>query len=122
MSYNSLIRELGVDVAVNPGAIIISQILQYMRHGKIEAVHSLHEGMIEIFEATALITSSLVGNALKDAKIPKGIVVGAIVRNDTVIMGRPTTVVQEDDKVIVMSHHVDAKKVEKIFSVSASYF
>lgn len=121
-AYNSLIGDLGVDIVVNPGSITISQILQYIRHGKIEAVHSVHDGVFEVFEATALITSSLVGLSLKDAKLPKGVIVGAVVRYGEAIMARPSTVIQEDDKVILLLRHVDVKKIEKLFAVSASYF
>ena len=121
-TYNTLVGTLGVDVVVNPRGITVSKILQHVRRGRIHAVHSLHEGFGELIEAAALETSSLVGVPLQEAKLPPGVIVGAIVRNDQVIMPRRTSVIQAKDRVVLFAAHRAVKQVEKMFAVRLEYF
>lgn len=122
MSYESLIATLGVDVVVIPQAITVSTILQHVRRGRIRSVHSLRENLGEVIEAEALETSSLIGCAIKDAGLPRGIVVGALIRDDRVIIPRPDTAVKAKDRVIMFARPEAIRAVEKIFAVSLQFF
>jgi len=115
-------RSLGVDAVVNPRAITVSRILQHIRRGRIRGVHSLREGMAEIIEAEALETSPLVGQPLRDAKLPAGLVIGAIVRDSEVIIPRGDTVINTHDKVVLFALKNAVKKVEKLFAVRLEFF
>lgn len=121
-TYNTLMNTLGIDVAVNPRAITVSNILQHVRRGRIHSVHSLHEGFGELIEADALETSSLVGKPIREVKLPAGVVLGAVVRDSEVIIPRGHTVVQGGDRVILFAASDVVKKVEKMFSVRLEYF
>ena len=121
-SYAPLITTLGIDVVVSPREITASTILQHVRRGRIRSVHSLRDGFAEIIEAEALATSPLVGKKIQEAKLPKGILVGAIVRGDEVIIPRPSTAIQENDIVIMMVAAESVRKVEKMFAVRLEYF
>ncbi|MEQ8697290.1 MAG: Trk system potassium transporter TrkA, partial [Bauldia litoralis] len=120
--YQPLITSLGVDVAVSPRAITVSTILQHLRRGRIRAVRSLREGVGEVIEAEALDTSSIVGKPLKDVKLDKGIIIGAIVRGDEVIIPRGETEIEPRDRVVLFAAPNVIKKVEKLFSVSLEFF
>ena len=120
--YQPLVTSLGVDVAVSPRAITVSTILQHLRRGRIRAVHSLREGVGEIIEAEAMDTSSIVGKPLSGVKLDKGIMIGAIVRDDDVIMPRGDTVIAAGDRVILYALPNVVRKVEKLFSVSLEFF
>lgn len=122
VSYGSLITALGVDVVVSPREITASTILQHVRRGRIRAVHTLRDGYAEVIEAEALETSTLVGTPLKEAKIPDGVIIGAIVRNGETIIPRPDTMVREKDLVILLVTSKAIKKVEKMFAVRLEYF
>jgi trk system potassium uptake protein TrkA len=121
-SYGPLINSLGIDVVVSPRMITVSTILQHVRRGRIHSVHSLGSGFGELIEAEALQTSSLVGRPLKDAKLPAGVLVGAVVREGEVIMPRGSTVIQVRDRVVLFAAAEAVREVEKIFSVSVEYF
>ena len=121
-SYEALTPTLGIDVVVNPRNITVSTILQHVRRGRIHSVHTLREGFGELIEAEALDTSPLVGAPLKDAKLPSGVLIGAIVREDKVIMPRGNTVIQDKDRVVLFSSTDAIRKVEKMFSVRLEYF
>ncbi|MDA0675723.1 MAG: Trk system potassium transporter TrkA [Proteobacteria bacterium] len=121
-SYDPLLGTIGIDVVVNPRNITISTILQHVRRGRIHSVHSLHEGFGELIEAGALATSSLVGAPLKDAKLPAGVLIGAIVRDGQVVVPRGNTVIQAEDRVVLFAAKNAIRKVEKLFSVRLEYF
>ena len=121
-SYGPLITSLGIDAAVNPRATTVSTILQHVRRGRIRGVHSLRDGKAEVIEAEALETSPLVGTPLRDVRLPGGVIVGAVVRDDKVIIPRGDTIIEVGDRVVVLSSADAVKKVEKLFSVRVEFF
>lgn len=121
-SYGPLMRSLGVDAVINPRAITVSRILQHIRRGRVRAVHSLRDGKAEIIEAEALEASPMVGTPLRDLKLPHGLIAGAIVRGDDVIIPRGETVVKAHDKVVLFATKTMVKKVEKLFAVRLEFF
>ena len=121
-TYRPLITDLGIDVVVTPKAITVSTILQHVRRGRIRSVHSLGEGMGEIIELEALETSPLVGQRLTDIELPPGAIIGAIVREDEVLIPSGSTVIKGNDLVALFASADVVKKVEKMFSVRLEYF
>lgn len=121
-TYAPLIGTLGIDAVVSPHAITVSTILQHVRRGRVRSVHSLSDGFGEIIEAEALETSTLVGPPLREAKLPAGVIVGALVRDGEVVIPHGDTVVRPNDRVVIFAAAEAVKKVEKIFSVRLEFF
>ncbi len=120
--YGPLTRPLGIDVVVNPRAITVSTILQQIRRGRIHSVHLISDNFGEILEAEALETSSLIGVPLKDAHLPPGVIVAAVLHGDEVTVARPTTAIEAGDRVVVFAVKNAVKAVEKLFSVRLEFF
>ncbi len=121
-SYGPLMGSLGVDVAVSPRESTVSTILQRIRRGRILAVRSIRDGAAELIEAEALGTSPLVGHPLVETKLPAGIIVGAILRGNEVIIPRPQTVIQEHDRIVILAAARAVKKIEQMFAVRLEFF
>lgn len=121
-TYASLITTLGIDAVVNPRAITVSTILQHVRRGRIRGVYSLRADFGEVIEAEALETSSLVGRPLREAKLPAGVVIGAVYRDGKVTVPRGDTVIQTGDRVVLFATYEVVKKVEKLFAVRLDFF
>ncbi len=121
-TFAPLISPLGIDASVSPREITVSSILQHVRRGRIRSVYSLRGGEAEVIEADALETSPLVGTALKDIKLPKGVLIGALVRGEEVIIPRGNTVIKEKDRVVIFAPHDVVKKVERMFAVAIGFF
>ncbi len=121
-TFAPLILPLGIDASVSPREITVSSILQHVRRGRIRSVYSLHGGEAEVIEADALETSPLVGAPLKDVKLPRGVLIGALVRGDEVIIPRGNTVIKEHDRVVIFAPHDVVKKVERMFAVAIGFF
>ncbi|MEE8272363.1 MAG: Trk system potassium transporter TrkA [Alphaproteobacteria bacterium] len=121
-TYNTLVGSLGIDAVVSPRSITASTILQHVRRGRIKSVHSLRDGFAEVIEAEALETSPLINTPIKDVKLPSGVIIGALVRDNAVIIARPDTVVKPHDRVILLAAAESVKKVEKMFAVRLEFF
>ncbi len=121
-TYAPLISNLGIDVVVSPRNLTVSTILQHVRRGSIQSVHTLREGFGEIIDAQAMETSTLIGVPLGEAKLPPGVLVGAVVRDGEVIAPRAATTIQTDDRVVLFATAEAVPQVEKMFSVKLEYF
>ena len=121
-AYAPLLGALGIDVVINPRETTVSSILQHVRRGRIRSAHSLKDGEAEVLEAEALETSPLVGKPLRDARLPPGVLVGAIIREGDFVVPRADTIIRARDLVIVVARAAMVKKVEKLFAVRVDYF
>lgn len=120
--YGPLLGSLAVDVTVNPRETTVSSVLRHVRRGRIKSAYSMRDGEAEVLEAEALETSPLVGRTLRDARLPNGVIVGAILRGDQMIMPRADTVIRARDQVIVVARASALTKAEKLFAVRVDYF
>jgi len=121
-SYAQLITPLGIDAVFNPRVITVSSILQHVRRGRIRGIYSVREDFGEVIEAEALETSSLVGKPLREARLPPGVIIGAVIRGEEVIVPRGDTVINAQDSVILFATYEAVKKVEKLFAVRLDFF
>ncbi|UTP73298.1 Trk system potassium transporter TrkA [Alteromonas sp. LMIT006] len=125
-AYVDLVQGGDIDIAFSPQQATISALLTHVRKGDIVNVYSLRRGAAEAIEAIAHgdeKTSKVVGKAIGDIKLPPGTTIGAVVRDDAVIIAHSDTVIQADDHVIMFL--VDKKyipDVEKLFQPTAFFF
>lgn len=125
-SYVDLVQNAGnIDIAISPQQATIGSLLAHVRRGDVVAVHSLRRGAAEAIEAVAHgdeNTSRVVGRAIEDIKLPRGVTMGAIVRGDEVLMAHHDTVIESDDHIILFlvdKRHIP--QVEKLFQVSFGF-
>ena len=111
-SYEPLLSTLGIDAVVAPNAITISSILRHVRHRSVSALYTLREDFGEVIEATAQEGSRLVSAELGRVSIPTGMLIGAIVRGDEVLVPSRTTRVEPGDRVVAMVTYQTLKKAE----------
>lgn len=120
--YSGLINPMGVDAFVNPRATTVSTVLRHVRRGRIRGVSSVQDGKAEVIEAEALATSTLVGRPLRDADLPSGIRLGAVLRGSEVIVPRGDTEIHAGDRVIIFAMADEVRRVERMFRVSIEFF
>lgn len=125
-AYVDLVQGGEIDIAISPQQATIGSLLTHVRRGDVVNVHSLRRGAAEAMEAIAhgdQASSKVVGRALQDIDLPEGTTIGAIVRNDEVLIAHDNIVVEPDDHVILFL--VDRKRiqdVERLFQVGFSFF
>ncbi len=124
-AYVDLVESANIDLAVSPQQITIGALLTHIRSGDIVSVHSLRKGAAEVIEVVAhgdKDNSRVVGRKRVDLKLPPGVTIGAIVREEEVILPHQETVIEENDHVILFltdKRYISA--IEKMFQVGVGY-
>jgi len=120
-TYSSLLTSIGVDITIDPKIITISKILEKVRSGRIRSDYSIGEGFGEVIEAEVISNSLLCNKNIKDISLPKGIRVGSIFRNDSIIIPNSETIFNENDDVVFFAETNCIKKLEQILSIDKTY-
>lgn len=102
-NYTKIIDKLEVDVALNPVYITSSNILKYIRGGRVVSVSLLLGGDGEVTEIIVGDNLPFIGRPLAKLNLPKGIIIGSIVRNGEVIIPNGESCIYPDDRIIVFS-------------------
>ena len=100
-NYNKVIDKLGIDAAFNPVFLTASHILKLIRGGKVVSVSLLLGGDGEVTELIVGKGVPIVGKTLEELKLPNGIIIGAIVHENEVIIPNGKTIIHENDRIIV---------------------
>lgn len=125
-AYVDLIQGGDIDIAISPQLATIGTLLAHVLRGDIVSVHSLRRGAAEAIEAIAhgdSKSSKVIGKAIENIGLPPGTTIGAIIRDEEVIIAHDNTVIEAGDHVILFL--VDKKHirdVEKLFHVGLSFF
>jgi trk system potassium uptake protein TrkA len=120
LNYLSLVQRLGVNATVSPRLAAVDRVLQYVRKGRVLSVTTFREEEAEAIEFLAAPRMKYVGRPLKDAGLPRGAIIGAIVKPDgKVLVPRGDDVVQPDDRVIVFALESVIPALERGFLASA---
>ena len=125
-AYVDLIQGGEIDIAISPQLATIGTLLAHVRRGAIVSVHSLRRGAAEAIEAIAhgdSKSSKVIGRSIGEIHLPPGTTIGAIIRDEEVLIAHDSTVINAGDHVILFL--VDKKHirdVEKLFHVGLSFF
>lgn len=125
-AYVDLVQGGDIDIALSPQQITMGSLLTHVRRGDITNVHSLRRGAAEAIEVIAhgdSRTSKVVGRRLDEIENPGGVTIGAVVRNNEVLIAHRDIVVETDDHLILfLIDKTKIKHVERLFQVGAGFF
>jgi len=117
-----LMGPLDIDAYINPRATTVSSILRHVRHGKVRAIHSIGDAEAEVIEAQVLSTSLLAGRLVRDIEFPEGVLVGAVLRGETVLKPTGSLRITEGDVIALFAMANDVPEVERLLQVSIDFF
>ncbi len=124
-AYVDLVQGGEIDIAISPSQATIGTLLTHVRRGDIVNVYSLRRGAAEAIEVVAHgdgRSSKVVGKSVGQIDLPPGTTIGAIVRDDEVLIAHDSTVIESDDHVILFvidKKHV--RDVERLFQVGLTF-
>jgi len=125
-AYIDLVHGSNIDIAVSPQHATISALLTHVRRGSIDNVYSLRGGAAEAIEIVAKgdeQSSKVVGREIGSLKLPPGTTIGAIVRNEEVLIAHSNTVIKAEDHVVLfLVNKKYISDVENLFQVDALKF
>ena len=124
-SYRKLVSK-EIDVVVSPEDVTIGSLLASVRASDVVKVHSLGFGEAELFEVIIhgdKNTSKVVSKKISDLELPQGCRVGAIYRNESVILAQGDIEICSEDRLIIfLLNKRDFPKLAKLFQVGIGFF
>ena len=124
-AYVDLVQGGQIEIAISPSLATIGTLLTHVRRGDIVNVYSLRRGAAEAIEIIAhgdARSSKVVGRTISEIKLPPGTTIGAVVRDDQVLIAHDSTMIETNDHVILFD--IDKKyirDVERLFQVGLTF-
>ncbi len=119
--YMTLLESSKIDAAISPDLITISNVLAFMRKDDTAEAHTVRLGSAEVLELIVHGNSSnskTIGKAIKDIDLPEGVIIGAILRQDEIVIAHNSTVIETEDHIIVfVNDRQSVPAVEQLFCI-----
>lgn len=113
--YASIYRQLGIDIVLSPRSLASDHILRFARTEQVQNLHQLEDGAIEVLELRAGHGSGIVGKPLRRLRLPKGVLLCAIITHDDVLVPRGDDEVRVGNRVVVMTTAEARPSIERMF-------
>ncbi|NQY81969.1 MAG: Trk system potassium transporter TrkA [Alphaproteobacteria bacterium] len=110
--YFPLLKALGVDMVVSPREITASNILRHLRSGHVHQAHSIAGGQAEVIESEISRNAPVCGKTIQEAQFPRKTIVGAVIRNQKMLVPKPDMRLLEGDHIVVLAHRSVVRKLQ----------
>ena len=117
-NYSLLQSSLKIDDLIDPRMNTVSSILKHVHKGTIEDAYSILNGEYEVIEADIIETSELINKELKNSNLPDEFRIGAVLRDEKIIIPRSNFVFKKNDTVVFLAKREELPLVENIFRIS----
>lgn len=111
-----ILNLVGPDVVINPRLLTIGTILETVRQGRIVSVYKMREHAAEAIEVVVPEQSKLVGKALSGLKLPKGAIIGAVCKEDGMVIPTGETILEANQRIIVFATAEAVEQLESLWS------
>jgi trk system potassium uptake protein TrkA len=113
----SMLEDVGVDLVVSPRLVTVSTVLKYVHRPGLLSVSILNRGEAQVVEYKVTDKSKLRDRILKKVKFPKNTLIGAVVRDNKVIIPHGTFKVKMDDNLIIFARTDAFARLEKLIRI-----
>ncbi len=114
--YLSLLENIGIDHSVSLRYSAVNSILQYVRQESVISCVSVGNEAAEIMEVKVKKSSALIGRAVYSLGLPKGVLVLAVMREHDADIPKGDTVIEQDDRILLLALRDVVSKVEQILT------
>jgi trk system potassium uptake protein len=125
-SYVDLVQSGTIDIAVSPQLATVGALLARVREGGTATVHTLRRGAAEAIETIVhgdSRTSQVVDRRIDELKLPEGTSIGALVREEEVIIPHHDTIIHAGDHAILfLTDRSQVAAVQRLFQPSPLFF
>jgi trk/ktr system potassium uptake protein len=111
-----LVGQLGIDAIISPRVLVIGLTLQHILGGRVHSAAQLLEDRIEIVEAEVAKGSALTRGVLAEVKLPRGVLVAALGRGDTLLVPRGSDRAEAGDRVLLITTTENEPKLARFLS------
>ncbi|HSW35173.1 MAG TPA: Trk system potassium transporter TrkA, partial [Candidatus Limnocylindrales bacterium] len=107
---------LGIDSVINPRLLAVSQIIRLTLREEVVAFSILQDENAEVFELVLPGSARVAHKKIVDAKFPRGMLIGSIVRQDEVIIPNGNTVLLPEDHLVIFVLTAISAKLDRFFA------
>lgn len=101
-SYSQILDSLGLTSVLHPAAICANKIIQMIRSGQGVSINLMFGGRAQVLEVKVRDDFPHIGKTLSQIKLPKGIIIGGIVRKDgSAVIPRGQTKMEAEDRLVI---------------------
>ena len=118
-NYSLLQSSLKIDDLIDPRMNTVSSILKHIHKGTIENAYTISNGEYEVIEAEIIESSELMNMEIKNLSLPDELRIGAVLRDEKIIIPRSNFVFKKDDRVVFIVKKDSISFVENIFRLSS---
>ena len=112
--YTDMVSMLGVDMALSPLDITVSNILRIIQGSKSIVTSQLIQGQAELLEIYVNEHMKLTGKPIHSLNLPQGVLIGAIHRGSDILIPDGDTIIKDGDRVIIMALLSEVPDLERI--------
>lgn len=117
--YLPLIETVGIDNAISPRVLTAEAVLRFVRNSEFLSISVLEQGSAEVYEVIVnQQMTHLVNKQLKDIGFPKGILIGALFRDNDAIIPSGADTLLPGDRIILFAAASVVRKVEHFLRVN----
>lgn len=109
--YVKLFEKVGVDVALSPRRITYNEVMKHLHLMNVHTIAEIGKGEAAVLEIE--VREKLSGKMIRELKMPKGAIIGAILRGDDCLIPKGDTKIYTGDKLLVITTWGEMDRVEK---------
>ena len=113
LEFLPLLRTLGIDGALSPRTACANGVMRIIRGGVQVATYLDMD--VEVLELTVADGSSVHGQRISDLHLPKEVLIAAVIRDGTSMIGRGHTVLQAQDHLVIFARPKSVAAARKRF-------
>jgi trk system potassium uptake protein TrkA len=114
--YLPITPTIGMDAVVSKKLLTVNAILRFIQKSTFERIAAIPGVEAEIVEIVPQPNSKVTRKPLKDLRFPKYAIVGAVERDNEIIIPLGDTQIREGDRVVIFTLPVSLGEVEKLFA------
>lgn len=107
-----LVSQIGIDAIISPRVLVIGLTLEQIRGGRIRSVAQLLEDRIEIVDVEASPRTVLTSGTLSEIKLPSGVLVAALLRDEKLLLPGGSDRIEPGDRVLLITTTENAPKLD----------
>jgi trk system potassium uptake protein TrkA len=115
IEYVNLLGGAGIDAAVSSRLIAAGAILRFVRRGRIHSVVTFNDTDAEAIEIEVAADGPAVGRTVQELGIPRGAVIGGVIRGDQTFVPGGSSRIAVGDRVIFFSLPDCIQAIEALF-------
>jgi trk system potassium uptake protein TrkA len=111
-----LVGKLDIDAIISPRLLVIGLTLQHILGARVRSAAQLLEDRIEVVEAEVDRRSALTRGPLSEVKLPRGVLVAALCRGETLLVPRGSDRAEPGDHVLLITTTENEPKLARFLA------